>query len=114
MPFSSLRGLLTRVVMHVITTGIMLHKIKMNAFVLFRSSLHSFAFWDKRKLTDLVTSASSSCNYRYLTSPEKKRQFKNVKKESRARLMHIQRLECKLSEALERDGVVLGVESSNE
>lgn len=71
-----------------------------------RSSLHSFANREKRSL-ELASSATSSVNYRFLTTPERNAQLLSTKKETRALKMRVKRLELKLTGKIEEDGIVL-------
>jgi hypothetical protein len=80
----------------------------------YRPYLHSFATREKKRTLESATSATSSMNYRYLTSPEKMARLQTTKKETRALRMQLKRLEKKLSDALENDGVVLDDELSKD
>ena len=81
-------------------------------YINFRSSLHSFAARERKRTLESTTSASSSVNYRYLTSPEKRARLESTKKETKALRMRVMRLEKKISDALEKDSVVLDSEIS--
>ena len=61
----------------------------------------------------LLESTTFFCvNYRYLTSPEKRARLESTKKETKALRMCVMRLEKKISDALEKNSVVLDSEIS--
>ena len=83
-----------------------------NNNVSYRSNLHALATRERKRSLELATSASSSVNYRYLTSPEMKTRLHSTKNETRALKLRLKRLESKLSELVERNGVILEEELS--
>ena len=62
---------------------------------------------ERKRSFDSTTSATSSVNYRYLTSPEKMARLHSTKNESRALKMRLKRLEAKLAEMVEKNGVTI-------
>lgn len=76
--------------------------------------MHSFAAREKKRSIELATSATSSVNYRYLTSHEKKARLRSTKNETRAVRIRLKRLEVKLSEIVEKNGIVPDEELSTD
>ena len=57
-------------------------------YINFRSSLHSFASWERKRTLESTTSASSSVYYWSLTSPKKRARLESTKKKTKALRMH--------------------------
>ena len=83
-----------------------------NNNIFYRSNLHALATRERKRSLELATSASSSVNYRHLTSPEMKTQLHSTKNETRVLKLRLKKLESKLSEIVERNGVILEEELS--